>query len=332
MPVVLQHLGGLRCVVFEAGIVDFVERHRPRVLAQLGDVIGVEAAALVEHGRGREIARHHEEAIGDIAVIDLARGRRHCRVELEHRLRRLLLVPHRHRKNAAIPERAHVAGHRLARIGILLDDGEAAGARQAGGIREAQVDDVVTLRGMREIEPAVVIDDVHFRIVEHVAGEIAQSLVGAEGVEHRGISLRDGDRLGVAAQRDRGRDAAAELHHERVGRLLDQIGIDHRQEAVIDRLFRRQVANDAARALAVDIHPEIGVLRHLRQAECRVVGESGREVQVRAGIDFEISERRGALIDAVAVGKLARIGDALVVGHRELRNVEERRQREVTGD
>jgi hypothetical protein len=55
-------------------------------------------------------------------------------------------------------------------------------------------------------------------------------------------------------------------------------------------------------------------------------------VQVRAGIDFEISERRGALIDAVAVGKLARIGDALVVGHRELRNVEERRQREVTGD
>src|SRR4051812_42820634 len=42
MPVVLQHLDGLRCVVFEAGIVDFVKRHRPRVLAQLGDIVGVE--------------------------------------------------------------------------------------------------------------------------------------------------------------------------------------------------------------------------------------------------------------------------------------------------
>jgi len=45
-------------------------------------------------------------------------------------------------------------------------------------------------------------------------------------------------------------------------------------------------------------------------------------VQVRAGIDFEISERRGALIDALAVGKLARIGDALVVGDRELADAE----------
>ena len=285
MPVVVQHLGGLRGVVFEAGIVDFVERHRPRVLAQPGDLLGVEAAALVEHGSGREIARHHEEAIGDIAVIDLARRRRHGGVELEHRFRRLLLVPHRHRKNTAIPERAHVAGHRLARIGILLDDGEAAGARQPGGIREAQVDDVVALRGVREIEPAVIIDDVHFRIVEHVAGEIAQSFVGAEGGKHRGISLRDGDRRGVAAKRDRGRDAAAELHHEGVGRLLDQVGIDHRQEAVIDRLLRRQVANDPDRALAVDIHPEIGVLRHLRQAERGVVGQPRREVQVRTGIE-----------------------------------------------
>jgi hypothetical protein len=55
-------------------------------------------------------------------------------------------------------------------------------------------------------------------------------------------------------------------------------------------------------------------------------------VQVRAGIDFEIPERRGSFIDALAVGELASVGDALVVGHRELGNVEQRRQREVSGD
>ena len=46
---------------------------------------------------------------------------------------------------------------------------------------------------MREIEPAVIVDDVNLGIVQHVAGEIAQPLVGAEGREHRGIALRHGD-------------------------------------------------------------------------------------------------------------------------------------------
>ena len=110
------------------------------------------------------------------------------------------------------------------------------GFGQAGGVGEAQIDHVVALVGVGEIEPAVVVDDADFRIVEDVAGEIAQALVGAEGVEHRRIALGDGDGLGVVAQRDRGRDAAAELHDERVGRLLDQIGIVHRQEAEIGRL------------------------------------------------------------------------------------------------
>ena len=332
MLVILQHLGGLRLIVFEAGIVDFVERHGARVLAQLGDLLGAEAAALVEHGRGREIARRHEKAIGDVAFIDFPRRRRHGGVELQHRFRRLLLVPERHREHAAVLQRAHVVGHGLARVGIFLDDGEAAGARQPGGVGEAQVDDVVAFGRIGEIEPPVVVDHLDLRVVEHVAGEIAQPFVGAEGVEHRGVSLRHGDAPGIAAQRDRGRDAAAELHDERVRRLLDQVGIDHRQEAVVGGRAGRQVADDAARALAVAVHAEIGVVGHLRQAERCVVGEPGREMQVRAGIDLEIAEGRSALVDALAVGKLARIGDALVVRHRELRNVEQRRQRKMSGD
>ena len=175
MLVVLQHLGGLRLVVFEAGIVDLVERHGARVLAQLGDLLGAEAAALVEHRRSREIARRDEEAIGDVAFVGLARRRHHGRVELQHRFRRLFLVPERDREHAAVLQRAHVAGHRLARVGIFLDDGEAARARQPRRIRETQVDDVVALRRIGEIEPAVVVDHLELGIVEHVAGEIAQS-------------------------------------------------------------------------------------------------------------------------------------------------------------
>jgi hypothetical protein len=62
--------------------------------------------------------------------------------------------------------------------------------------------------------------------------------------------------------------------------------------------------------------------------------ESARlsEVQIRAGVDLQISERRRMLVDAFAVGKFSRIGHALVVGHCELRKIEERRQREMAGD
>ena len=112
------------------------------------------------------------------------------------------------------------------------------------------------------------------RVVEDVAGEIAQALVVAERVEHGGIALRDRHGVGVALERHRRRDAAAELDHERVRRLLDQIGVDHRQEAEVGGLVGRQVADDAARALAVDVEAEVGVGRHGRQVERRVVGEA----------------------------------------------------------
>ena len=57
----------------QIGRIDLVERQRARVLAQLVDLLGGKAAALVEHGRGREVAGHDEEAIGDVATVDLAR-------------------------------------------------------------------------------------------------------------------------------------------------------------------------------------------------------------------------------------------------------------------
>ncbi len=248
--------------------------------AQLIDLGCREAAALEQHGCGREIARGDEKAVRQTFRIELARGRRHRGVELEHRFRRLLLVPQRHGEDAAVLERAHIAEHRLARIGEFLHDREAAGVRQAGGIGEAQIDDVVAVAGIGEVEPAVIVDDADLRIVENVAGEIAQSLVGAERVEHRRIAFRHRHRIGARAQRDRGRDAAAELHHERVGPLLDQVRIDHRQKAEIDSLLRRQIADDADRAVAVDVHAEIGVRRHFRQVERGVVGKPRREMQV----------------------------------------------------
>ncbi len=331
-PVIGEDLVGLRRIVLEAGIIDLVERHGARVIAQLLDLLRREAAALVEHGRGREIARDHEEAVGDVALVGLARRCCHGGVELQHRFRRLFLVPERHREHAAVLEGAHVARHRLARVGELLHDGEAARARQAGGIGEAQVDHVVTVGRIGEIEPAVVVDHLDLGIVQHVVGEVAQALVAAEGAEHGGIAFGHRDALGVHAQGDRSRDAAAELHDERVGRALDQVRIDHRQEAEIGGLARRQVADDAARTFAVDVHAEIGVVGHLRQRERRVVGEPGREVEVRARIDLEVAERRRALVDARAVGEFACVSHALVVGHGELRDVQERRQREVRRD
>src|SRR2546429_1489881 len=50
-----------------------------------------------------------------------------------------------------------------------------------------------------------------------------------------------------------------------------------RSEAVIGGRFRRQLADDAARAFAVDVHAEIGVVGHLWQAERGVVGKRSEE-------------------------------------------------------
>src|SRR5262245_27876103 len=97
--------------------------------AELPDLGCGEAAAPIEDGRGREIARRYEKAVGDMNCIEFARGRRHGGVELEHRFRRLFLVPQRYREYAAVVERAHVAEHGLARVGELLHDREAAGVR-----------------------------------------------------------------------------------------------------------------------------------------------------------------------------------------------------------
>ncbi len=94
--------------------------------------------------------------------IDVLRGRRHRRIELQDRFRRLFLVPERHRQDAAVRKGAHIGFHRLARIGKLLDNGEAARVRQADGIGEAQIDDVETLVRMGEKMPALVVDDADF--------------------------------------------------------------------------------------------------------------------------------------------------------------------------
>src|SRR5206468_3394033 len=129
--------------------------------------------------------------------IKLARRGGHGGVELEYRFRRLLLVPQRYRQDAAVPERAHVAQHRLARIGEFLHDREAARVRESGGVGQAQVDDVVAIARIGEIEPAVVVDDADLWIVEDVAGEVAQAFVGAERVEYGRIALRHRHRVGA---------------------------------------------------------------------------------------------------------------------------------------
>ena len=143
--------------------------------------------------------------------VDLARRRRHCRIELQDRLWRLLLVPQRDRQHAARRERAHVGLHRLLRVGELLRDGEAAGIREADRIREAEVDDVEALVGVREEMAALVVDDAN--LGQDVAGEVADH-VGVKRLEHGAIAFGDRDILGAGVQRDLGRDAAAELDDE----------------------------------------------------------------------------------------------------------------------
>ena len=57
------------------------------------------------------------------------------------------------------------------------------------------------------------------RVVEDVAGEVAQALVVRKALSTAGLPSATVTLLGVALQRDRRRDAAAELHDEGVGRL-----------------------------------------------------------------------------------------------------------------
>ena len=88
-----------------------------------------------------------------------------------------------------------------------------------------------------------------------------------------------------------------------------------------------QVADDPDRAVAVDIHREIGIGGDARQIEPRVVGQAGREMQIGTRIGLDIAERRDALVDALRVGEFAGIGDALVVVDREPASAERRRAR-----
>ena len=335
VAVVLEDLRQCRLIDLEAGIVDLVERHRLGMGVELGDLLGREAAPLVEHGGGREVGRDDVEILGDIRppvlARDVARRRGHRGVELQHRLGRLLLVPQRDREDAAGLQRAHVGAHRLARVGVLLDDGEAAGTRQAGRVGERQVDDVVAVLGVGDVEAAVIVDDGDLGVVEHVAGEGAQALVLAERRQHRGIAFGHRDVLGARLQRHRRRQAAAELDHESVRLLLQDVRVVHRQILEIGGLVGRQVLDDARRSLRIDVEAEIGVGRHVGQVERRVVRLARREMQVGARIDFEVAERRGALVDALGVGELAGVGHALVVRHRELGDAECRRHDVVHG-
>ena len=260
------------------------------------------------------------------ARIDLARGGRHRRIELQYRFGRLFLVPQGDREHAAGRQRAHIGLHRLLSVGKLLDDREAARIGETDQIRKAQVDDVEALIGVGEEMASLVVDDAH--LGQNVAGEVADD-VASKRIEDRPIALRDRDVASARMQRNFGRDAAAELGDEGLGRRLDDVGIHHRQEAEIGRLLVGQVAHDADRAVAVDIKAEIGVDRHGRQVEARVVREAGREVQIGARIGLEIAEGRRAFVDPLRVREFPRVGNALVVVDRERLQAESGRERKM---
>ena len=59
--IAVQRAIGLGAVIEQAGRIDLVERHVMRVLAQLVDFVGREAAALEQHRRRRKIGRGDEE-------------------------------------------------------------------------------------------------------------------------------------------------------------------------------------------------------------------------------------------------------------------------------
>ncbi len=239
IAVIRQDLVGRRGVEGNPGIVDVVERHGVGVVTQCGDVGRREPTPLVENGRGRQIGRDREEVVLDrlrsasrLRVgIDAPRRLDERAVELENRLRRLFLVPQRDRQDPTGLQRPHIGFHRLARVGVFLDDGEATRRRKASGIGEAQIHHVVGIRVAREIEAAVVVDHVDARIVQDIAGEVPQRPVGPEGREDLRIRLGDRDALRAVAQRHSGRDAAAELDHEGLGILGHEIGVDHRQKS-----------------------------------------------------------------------------------------------------
>src|SRR5258707_1105247 len=79
------------------------------------------------------------------------------RMEFGDGFGRLCLVPHGEGENAVALERLHVMNHRLARIGVFLEDGEAAGIRQSRRIRQAEIDDVERVTNAGHIEAAVIV-------------------------------------------------------------------------------------------------------------------------------------------------------------------------------
>jgi len=172
----------------------------------------------------------------------------------------------------------------------------------------------------------------HVGAAQDVAGEGAQLRMVEEGVEHAALALRDRDVARPRGQRERGRQAAAELHDEGLRRLAQQVRVDHRQVAVVGGLLSRQAADDPLRTLAVDVEAPVGALRHLLEVEGRVVGQARREMQVGALVDLEQAEGRAMLEHEAAVRELARVADALVVGHREARHAEPVRQQEMRRD
>ena len=259
--------------------------------------------------------------------IDGAGRCSHRRIEFQNGLRRLLLVPKRDREHTARRQGPHVGFHRLLRVGELLDDGEAAGIRETDRVGKAKIDNVEALARMGEEVAALGVDHPHLR--QNIAGELAEH-IAVECLEHGAVALGHSDVPGAGMERDLCRDAAAELRDENPRLLLDEIGVDHRQETEIGRLLVGEVAHDADRAVAVDIKAKIGVCRHCRQAETGIVGKARREMQVGAGIGLQIAERRGALVDFLRVRKFARVSHAFVVIDGERLEPESGRDPEMT--
>ena len=267
--------------------------------------------------------------------VDLARRGGHCRIKLQDRLWRLLLVPQRHRQHAAGSQRAHVGLHSLLGVGEFFRDGEAARIGEADRIRQAEVDNVKALIRVREEVTAVVVDDAN--LGQDVAGELSYH-IGVKPLEHGPIALGDRHILRAGMERNLGRDAAAELDDERLRRRLNEVRVDHRQETEVGGFLVGQIAHDADRAVAVDVEAEIGIGRHGWQIEAGVVGQAGGEVQIGARIDLEEAEWRSALVNLFRIRKFAGVGHAFVVVRRErletegLRDDEMAREGDKAGD
>ena len=313
VAVIVEQFGLIGILILEARRIDFIKRQQPVMLAQQSRVRFREPVALVQNRCGREIARHHKEMFGDIGAADLARRRHHRGIELQHRFGRLFFVPDGDREQTVGLQGPHVMTHRLAGIGKFFDNRETAGARQARRIRQRQIDHIEPVSHPRQIKAAVIINHLHIGTVENIAGEIAQHLVVAKHIQHAPVALGHRDSGGTRRQRQRGRQAAAELHHKGIGLGLEQIGINHRQILVIGGFIGRQLPDDTARPLAVLIETEIGVFRHFRQVESGIVRQAGRKMQIGAGIDLQKPERRLVHQHALAIGEFAGIADALIV-------------------